>query len=114
MNVDAIRTMRIDPIVQDYTKRDAILYALGLGYGADPLDAGELPFVYEGDLRIVPSYVNLLCHPGFWAQRPEFGIDWIKILHAEQEFVMHAPFWPAIATMIPLDCAACSRAFQSR
>ncbi|WP_375250226.1 MaoC/PaaZ C-terminal domain-containing protein [Sphingomonas sp.] len=91
MNVDAIRTMRIDPIVQDYTKRDAILYALGLGYGADPLDAAELPFVYEGDLRIVPSYVNLLCHPGFWAQRPEFGIDWIKILHAEQEFVMHAP-----------------------
>lgn len=94
MDVEAIRAMRIDPVVQEYTKRDTILYALGLGYGADPLDAAELPFVYEDGLRIVPSYVNLLCHPGFWAQRAEFGIDWVKILHAEQEFVLHAPLPP--------------------
>ena len=94
MDIDRIRTMRIEPIVQDYGKRETILYALGLGYGADPLDSAELPFVYEGDLRIVPSYVNLLCHPGFWAQRPEFGIDWVKILHAEQELRMHAPLPP--------------------
>ena len=91
MDIDAIRTMRIDPIIQDYDKRATILYALGLGYGADPLDEDELPFVYEGALKVVPSYVNILCHPGFWAQAPEFGIDWVKILHAEQEFAMHAP-----------------------
>ena len=91
MNVDAIRAMRMDPIIQEYDKRATILYALGLGYGADPLDADELPFVYEDALKIVPSYVNILCHPGFWAQKPEFGIDWVKILHAEQEFAMHAP-----------------------
>lgn len=94
MDVDAIRTMRIDPIEQDYGKRETILYALGLGYGSDPLDAGELPFVYEGDLRSVPSYVNLLCHPGFWAQKSEFGIDWVKILHAEQDFTIHHPLPP--------------------
>lgn len=98
MNLDAIRDMRIDPLVQDYGKRETILYALGLGYGADPLDAAELPFVYEGDLRSVPSYVNLLCHPGFWAQRPEFGIDWVKILHAEQAFTIHSPL-PATGTV---------------
>jgi acyl dehydratase len=91
MDIDAIRTMRIDPILQAYTKRETILYALGLGYGADPLDNAELPFVYEADLRIVPSYVNVLCHPGFWAQDPAFEIDWVKILHAEQAFTMHAP-----------------------
>ncbi|KPF81129.1 3-alpha,7-alpha,12-alpha-trihydroxy-5-beta-cholest-24-enoyl-CoA hydratase [Brevundimonas sp. AAP58] len=91
MDVEAIRAMRIDPILQSYGKRETILYALGLGYGADPLDAAELPFVYEADLKIVPSYVNLLCHPGFWAQDPVYGIDWVKILHAEQDFVIHAP-----------------------
>lgn len=94
MDVDAIRAMRIDPIVQDYGKRETILYALGLGYGADPLAAEDLPFVFEGRLKSVPSYVNVLCHPGFWAQRPEFGIDWVKILHAEQNFVLHAPLPP--------------------
>jgi len=90
MDVEAIRTMRIDSIIQPYGARDTILYALGLGYGGDPLDVHELPFVYERGLRVVPSYVNLLCHPGFWAADPVFGIDWVKILHAEQEFRMHA------------------------
>lgn len=94
MDIEAIRSMRIEPIEQDFGIRESILYALGLGYGADPLDRDDLPFVYEGELRSVPSFVNLLCHPGFWAQRPEFGIDWVKILHAEQEFLLHKPLPP--------------------
>lgn len=91
MDIEKIRTMTIDPIVQTYDIRDTILYALGLGYGADPLDEAELPFVYEKDLVCLPSYSNVLCHPGFWARDPQFGIDWVKILHAEQDLVMHAP-----------------------
>jgi acyl dehydratase len=91
MDIDKIRTMAIDPIIQSYDQRDTILYALGLGYGADPLDERELRFVYEEGLRCLPSYANILCHPGFWAQDPQFGIDWVKILHAEQDLVMHAP-----------------------
>jgi acyl dehydratase len=86
--------MDLGSIDQAYDKRDTILYALGLGYGADPLDESELPFVYEGALRCVPSYVSVLSHPGFWAQRPEFGIDWVKILHAEQDFRIHVPLPP--------------------
>ena len=91
MDIEKIRTMAIEPIIQPYDKRDTILFALGLGYGADPLDEGELPFVYEKDLRCLPSYANILCHPGFWAQDPQFGIDWVKILHAEQDLIMHKP-----------------------
>lgn len=94
MDIEKIRSLDIAPIEQGYDKRDTILYALGLGYGADPLDESELPFVYESDLRCLPSYSNLLCHPGFWAQRPEFGIDWVKILHAEQDFRIHKPLPP--------------------
>lgn len=91
MDIEKIRSMAIAPIVQTYDKRDTILYALGLGYGADPLDESELPFVYEDGLRCLPSYANLLCHPGFWAQGRAFGIDWVKILHAEQDFTIHSP-----------------------
>jgi acyl dehydratase len=94
MDLQAIREMSLQPIEQVFDRRDTILYALGLGYGSDPLDERELPFVYEQGLRSVPSLVNVLCHPGFWAQRPEFGIDWVKILHAEQDYVMHAPLPP--------------------
>lgn len=94
MDIEKIRTMTIDPIVQPYDKRDTILFALGLGYGADPLNEDELPFVYEKDLRCVPAYANILCHPGFWAQDPQFGIDWVKILHAEQDLAVHKPLPP--------------------
>jgi acyl dehydratase len=94
MDIEQIKNFDIAPIEQSYDKRDTILYALGLGYGADPLDAAELPFVYERNLKCLPSLVNVLCHPGFWAQNPKFGIDWVKILHAEQEFRMYAPMPP--------------------
>lgn len=94
MDVEKIKALAIEPIVQPYDKRDTILYALGLGYGSDPLNDEELPFVYEKTLRCLPSYANILCHPGFWAQNPEFGIDWVKILHAEQNLVMHKPLPP--------------------
>lgn len=91
MDIERVRRFSIDPMEQSYDKRDTILYALGLGYGEDPLDAGDLPFVYEQDLRALPSYSNNVCNPGFWARRPEFGIDWVKLLHAEQDFVIHKP-----------------------
>ena len=91
MDIEKIRALTTAPIVQHYDKRDTILFALGLGYGADPLDEAELPFVYEKNLVCSPAYANILCHPGFWAQDPQFGIDWIKILHAEQHLVMHRP-----------------------
>lgn len=91
MDIEKIASMKIEPIVQSYDKRDTILYALGLGLGADPLDECELPFVYEKDLRCLPSWANVLCHPGFWAQDPAFGIDWVKILHAEQDYRIHQP-----------------------
>ena len=94
MDIATIAAMEIAPIVQAYDKRDTILYALGLGYGADPLNENELPFVYERNLRSLPSYANLLCHPGFWAQDPQWGMDWVKILHAEQDFVIHKPLPP--------------------
>ena len=78
-----------------YTQRDTQLYALGLGLGADPLDAGQLRYVYEGQdgaaLRAMPTMANILAYPGFWAREPDTGITWQKLLHAEQEIHIHAP-----------------------
>lgn len=41
---------------------------------------------------------NTIAHPGFWINRPEFGIDWVKVLHAEQAFEIHSAI-PAQARM---------------
>lgn len=94
MNLEAIRNFRFEPVSHTYTRRDTMLYALGLGYGSDPLDPKQLNFVYETDLRAVPSICCVLAHPGFWAKRPELGIDWVKLLHGEQSFEIYNPIPP--------------------
>lgn len=91
MDLDTVRAHRFAPIWHEYTERDAILYALGVGYGSDPCDPAELAFVYEDGLKTVPSICNVLAHPGFWAKDPRFGIKWMKILHGEQDYEIHAP-----------------------
>lgn len=75
-----------------YTARDTMLYALGVGYGADPLDARQLRFVYEKELVAVPAMACVLASPGFWMRDvPQLGIDYRKVVHGEQSVVMHAP-----------------------
>jgi acyl dehydratase len=91
MNIQKIKELQLAPIEQSYDARDTILYALGVGYGADPLNEAELPFVYEKRLKAVPSICCTLCHPDFWLRDPGYGVDWVKILHAEQAFEIHSP-----------------------
>jgi acyl dehydratase len=91
VNLVKVSQFRFPPVEQRYSARDTILYALGLGYGADPLSPSELAFVYEENLKASPSQCVVLAHPGFWVQNPEFEIDWLKILHGEQSFEIHKP-----------------------
>lgn len=85
--------------VHAYTSRDTMLYALGVGLGGDPLDQGQLGFVYEKNLKALPSMACVLGYPGFWANEPDTGIDWRQVVHAEQSFVLHAPL-PVAGTVI--------------
>lgn len=88
-------------IVHRYTEKDTMLYALGVGLGADPLDLDELPFVYEAGpagLRALPTYGVVLAYPGFWIQDPATGVDWKRVLHGEQGLVLHKPL-PAAGTV---------------
>jgi acyl dehydratase len=95
MNLDVLQGLKLDDKDHDYRESDTILYALGLGYGSDPTDERQLAFVYEDGLKAVPSMCNTICHPGFWIDRPEYGIDWVKVLHVEQSFEIHSAIPPA-------------------
>ncbi|WP_420130925.1 MaoC/PaaZ C-terminal domain-containing protein [Rhodopseudomonas sp.] len=89
-----LRDWPIPEIEQTYTERDTMLYALGLGLGADPLDAGQLRYVYEQDLQVLPSMSVVLGYPGFWLGNEETGADWRKVLHGEQGFEIFQPLPP--------------------
>ena len=82
------------PVEQAYSEQDSILYALGIGLGADPLDAGQLAYLYEGaasGLRTLPTQANVLGYSGFWADQHDTGITWRKLVHAEQAIELHRP-----------------------
>jgi acyl dehydratase len=82
-------------LVQTYTPKDCMLYALGLGLGADPLDAQQLRFVYEKDLQVLPTMAVVLASPGFWLQQPGTGVNWKAVLHGEQGLTLHRPLRPS-------------------
>ncbi|HEY6870269.1 MAG TPA: MaoC/PaaZ C-terminal domain-containing protein [Novosphingobium sp.] len=96
---DRLMARAFPEIVHRYDWRDSVLYALGLGLGADPLAAGELRFVYEKNLQAMPTMAVVLGHPGFWISEPDAGLDFRKIVHGEQSLVIHAPLAPA-ATLV--------------
>lgn len=76
---------------QSYTKKDVMLYALGVGAGQVGGDT-ELPFVFEQDLKVLPTMAVVLGYPGFWQMEPQYGITWQKLLHAEQSVRFERPF----------------------
>jgi acyl dehydratase len=75
---------------QHYSARDAILYALGLGLGRDPLDEADLAFLDETRLSVLPSFAVTLCSPGMWIRDPAFGVDFARLVHSTQEARFHA------------------------
>jgi acyl dehydratase len=79
-------------VEQAIMARDVILYALGVGAGANPQDERELRLVYEENLRALPTMAAALCSPGFsWYQDPRNGIDWKRMLHGEQSIDIYSP-----------------------
>jgi acyl dehydratase len=84
---------RFPEVRHPYTPRDVMLYALSIGIGADPMDERQLRYVYERDLRVFPSMAGILSFPGLWAREPDTGLDWERVLHAEQgiEFLKPLP-----------------------
>jgi acyl dehydratase len=58
------------------------------------LDEGQLRFCYEQDLRVLPTLGVVLAHPGFWPKTLNTGLDWVRIVHAEQGLVLHKPLPP--------------------
>jgi acyl dehydratase len=94
IDYDKLMALKIADAEHNYTEKDTMLYALGIGMGHDPTDRAELEFVYEKNLKAVPSFACLLGYPGFWVKDLDTGIDWVKIVNGEQGFTLNAPIKP--------------------
>jgi acyl dehydratase len=77
---------RLEPIHHTYTERDVMLYALGVGAGTD-----DLPFTYERDLRVLPTFGVVAAFPAMFSLGPAMQINPMMVLHGEQRIELYAP-----------------------
>lgn len=96
---DALMALDFPEVEHGYTWRDTVLYALGVGAGAEPLDPFELRHVYEDDLAVIPSMAVTLAYPGFWYRNLPTGLDFVRTVHAAERFEIHHPL-PAAASVV--------------
>ena len=114
---DKLMALKIPDAEHSYGVKDTMLYALGVGLGHDPTDRQQLDFVYEKNLKALPTFACLLGYPGFWVRDLDTGIDWVRIVNGEQGFTLKAPVKPRgtvigrtrILDVIELTADACKR-----
>jgi len=92
---DRLLNWPFEPVEQSYSERDTILYALGVGLGADPTDRRQLRFLYEEGLKALPTMGVILGYPGFWLRDPRAGADWRRLVHGEQSIEILEPIPPS-------------------
>lgn len=101
INYHRLKNWVFEDVEQTYTSDFTMLYALGVGVGADPCDEHALRFVNDtvaGTPLALPTLSTVVGFPGTWMRDPGTGIDVLKIVHGEEHIELHAPM-PAAATV---------------
>ena len=76
-----------------YTDREVMLYAYGIGLGADPMDEKELAFVNEAcfterPLKVVPTFASVAA----WGSGPgEMNLNRLMVVDGERDITFHTP-----------------------
>ncbi|HEY6833863.1 MAG TPA: MaoC/PaaZ C-terminal domain-containing protein [Pseudolabrys sp.] len=91
---DKLLAFKIPDVEQSYGPKDCILYALGVGVGLNPVDANELAFVYEKNLKVLPTYALVQAYAPYWLFEANAGVTWAKTVHGEQGLILHEPVAP--------------------
>lgn len=93
---DDLMRFEFPEINHSFSQRDCIIYALGVGAGSVP---GELAYVDEHNLRVLPTMAVVLAYPGNWYCELNPRLDAVKTVHAAEQFVIHRPL-PCAATLV--------------
>ena len=76
-----------------YSDREVMLYACGIGLGADPMDERELAFVNEAaaaarPLKVVPTFASVAA----WGAGPgEMNLNRLMVVDGERDITFHKP-----------------------
>ena len=82
-----------EPMLFEWTDRETLLYALGVGAGLDDLQF-TTENSHEISQQVLPTYA-VICCPAFGAAGLVGKINWAMLLHGSQAIRLHAPLPPA-------------------
>ena len=86
-----------------YGDREVMLYACGIGMGANPMDEQELAFVNEAaavprPLKVVPTFASVAA----WGATPgEMNLNRVMVVDGERDITFHRPL--AVAANLLVD-----------
>jgi len=91
MPLDPVRllSLKLPDTEQHYTEKDVMLYALGVGLGHDPVEQRELPFVYEKNLKVLPTFPVVLGFNPFLLRDHDIGVNFEMTVHGEEHLTLH-------------------------
>ncbi|MEM7122773.1 MAG: MaoC/PaaZ C-terminal domain-containing protein [Pseudomonadota bacterium] len=99
IDYESLKAWSFPEETRTWTWQQTALYALGVGVGHDPVDENELRFVYEKEMKALPTMAVVLTPPGFWLRDPKTGVDWKKVVHGEESLTLHRAI-PAEGTFL--------------
>ncbi len=99
IDVDVALAAELEPIEFSWSSSDIQLYHLGLGAGADPMDARELRYLVDDTPQVLPTFGNVaasfhMTKPPT-VQFPGIDIELSKVLHASEQVSAPAPLPPS-------------------
>jgi acyl dehydratase len=77
---------KLESSVHEYSEKDVILYALGVGCGPE-----DLEFVYEQDLKVLPTFAVIPAFPALFAMGSAMDVNPMMVLHGEQRIELYGP-----------------------
>lgn len=101
IDADRLLAWSFPEVEHSYSYDDTMRYALALGVGSDACDTIALRFVEDtlAAPQALPTMAVVIGYPGSWMRDPATGIDFSRIVHGEEELMLHRPL-PAAATVI--------------
>ncbi|RMD81386.1 MAG: 3-alpha,7-alpha,12-alpha-trihydroxy-5-beta-cholest-24-enoyl-CoA hydratase [Candidatus Dadabacteria bacterium] len=107
IDVDAVLGKEFPPAKCEWTEKDVILYALGVGVGVgqSPTDPEVLKYTYENGLKALPTFgvIPTFSSMGGLFEIPGFDVNPMMILHGEQ-------YLEILAEEIPVRAKAVTKA----
>jgi acyl dehydratase len=79
--------IELPPMSYEYDDRDVMLYALGVG-------ASELEFVFERNLKVLPTFAVIPGFPAMMGLAATVEINPVMLVHGEQRIKLHKPIPP--------------------